>query len=692
MRLFDSVEYALEYTESRNAAGFGNADPKRWIEGDGKYVFRSDGRRWFLDEHGLSFNLGDKSLTPKHDISGFDGGRHYHCRGDSLLVYGEDELGNRRAGLPLVLWRCGSSAENLLYTLRLPEARIIGRPKIGGQACVTIEVRWIPEWDQSRLLRRLEVTISPEQSYLPLKAVWERDGKVTSECELNGLKRTAGGVWYPLMIRTNRQMQDPPDYPLPRTEKIKSVVFRDSKQEPWAEDAFRFTPPLGVDIVDRRRGVAWCNDPWWAELAPFAKEKFDWPRADTAALIYAASYNDPAIDDAPAPVIEAADWVNGKDPGPWQRAGRFVSVLYFFDDLAIAPHPGQIAALRAWRAKYAANEVELVGIAGHHDVAEVKRSIAELGIDFPVAIDQKSDNKQSYGRTRDAFHLRQSAGIVIVTPAGHVKLLPAPQGNGEPRNPLDVAVLPLFEMAGRRPQWAADAPLKPATFKQMNPQLTDAARTQIQAEWRRQVLSQTGRGKVQGLISHDASLDAAIAEQECQVTIQPELWLLLSNTPGGHFVDVDANRRQTVAVKGSYEFSGLRKGTYRLSFSAPGVARVERKVLLETDDAITAVDVSLQSDTIRGQVQDETGEPFSGVSVRVVLRHLAPPQKYPTTTSGLPREPIMTDSDGRFVLDQLPAGAYTLEFSVAGFDKAEVELVSVGTRDLSVVLPAAKPQ
>jgi hypothetical protein len=60
MRQFDSVEYAVEYTETRNVTPWGSKEQPVWVDGEGSYLYHSDGIRWFLDEHANTFNFGDR--------------------------------------------------------------------------------------------------------------------------------------------------------------------------------------------------------------------------------------------------------------------------------------------------------------------------------------------------------------------------------------------------------------------------------------------------------------------------------------------------------------------------------------------------------------------------------------------------------------------------------------------------------
>jgi peroxiredoxin len=692
MQLFDSVEYTIEYTESRNVAPWNKAEMPDWVDGEGRYLYRGDGSRWFLDEHANTFNSGEHYLTPEHRISGFDGRRHFHFNsGRSVLVWGEDDQGRARAHLPNVLWRCGNSAENLLWVLRNPDAKIAGRPVVAGHPCIVVELNWGPDWDKSKSPQRLEVTISPEQSYLPLKAVWERNGKVTSESEMRGLNQTPDGLWYPLMIRINRNLAEPPSFPWPRTERIKSLVRRGTTaSNRFDDDELQYVPPSGIDIVDRRLGVNWHNDPWWPELAPWIKETFDWPRSDTGELVYVASFCDQAMAGGMAPPIEAAQWLNAGNPGAWNRPDRFISVLYFFGGTAIDPHPKWAGALRTWQAKYRDDGVELIGVAtSASPPAAIKQAAEELNLTFPIAIDQASECRGSYGKTFDAFKMQSYMGVVIVDPQGRVRLLDPQQGAANPKDPLDAVVLPLFEAAGRKPKFAGDKPLEPQPFSEMNARLPDAAQRAILIEWKRRAALQGGSGRIRGTVTFAAGEPPAA--EAARVEAAPQLWLLISNVPGGRFVDTDRARAVAVECRqdGTYLVGNLRKGSYTLTYACPGFATAERKVVLPTDDSERTVDVVLTAGTISGQVVNAEGRSLSGAAVRAVNRHLAAPRRFPSTTSGLPRDPVTTGDDGRFRFESLPEGAYTFEISAQGYEKATAEIVILGTCDLKVVLKQA---
>jgi hypothetical protein len=143
---------------------------------------------------------------------------------------------------------------------------------------------------------------------------------------------------------------------------------------------------------------------------------------------------------------------------------------------------------------------------------------------------------------------------------------------------------------------------------------------------------------------------------------------------------------------GAYVIENLRKGTYTLSFSRPGFATADRKVVLPYDDSEITVDVRLVSDTISGTVVDAEGEPLRGATVRAVNRHLAAPRRHPSTTADLPRESVVTGAGGRFLFESLHDGAYTFEISADGYEKATAEIVILGTRDLKVVLKRAAAQ
>jgi hypothetical protein len=277
MRRYDPIEYTVEYEERQNTnALFPKKDPV-WIDGKGKYTYRSDGKRWFIDENGYTFNSGQPDVIPEKRASGFDGERLfvYHAN-PPQIVWHEEDRARERFRPANVLWNSGKSTEWLLAILQKPGAKVLRRIEIGKRPCVVVETEWTDDWDKPGGRKRCQATISLEQSYLPLKVVWERAGAVEAQSEMRGLKETDGGLWYPLMIRITRPESTP--FSQQRTERFTTFRERGPAGVPFDDAEFRYGSTIGLDVVDRKLGAAWHEDPWWQDLAPWMKETFNWPR------------------------------------------------------------------------------------------------------------------------------------------------------------------------------------------------------------------------------------------------------------------------------------------------------------------------------------------------------------------------------------------------------------------------------
>ncbi|HLJ12074.1 MAG TPA: carboxypeptidase regulatory-like domain-containing protein [Planctomycetaceae bacterium] len=698
MQKYSSLEYTVEFSVRENTGAQWGAKPSEpiWHTFHGRYTYRGEGPRWFLDEDSYTWSVGDRHLTPQHLTSGFDGKRHFHFNSLlSKLVWGDNDFGQQRAQPRNIFWKAGVTSESLLAALRKPEAKVVRRELIDKHPCVVVEVLWIDDWDKSRTPRRLETTISPEQSFLPLKAVWERGGALEARAELRGLNQTSDGLWYPLMIRTSRPEKSPFG-PL-RIDRITSLKVRSAVSgNAFRCDEFQFEPPIGADVVDRRAGTAWHNDPWWSELAPWISEKFKWPQPDWFELVNLrnqGTFCDPKIAGQAAPAIEAAQWLNG-DPGGWKREGRFITVLYFFGGDLIDPHPKLCAALQAWHAARRDDGIELIGIATSLTLDATKRNVEELGITFPVAMDRPSDRRGSFGKTFDAFQMRSYSGVLVVDPAGIVRLIEAGGGQTDrPTEALDDLVSALFEAAGKNPKFAA-APQPPMRADLASRRLSDPELQAIEAEWKRRAGLTAGQARMRGTITFaiaDDDVDQP-SDETAMVKAVPQLWLLTTNTPGGYFYATDRGRIAEIRCDddGRFELGNLRKGTYSLVFTRPGFASAERKVWLSADDSEITADLALNfGDAIAGQVVDSDGLEVRGASVRATRRHLDPKHPNYWTTAHLPDGPIAVHSDGRFEFEGLYEGTYTFEVSAAGYEPLTLEMIKPGSRDLKVVLKKA---
>ena len=159
----------------------------------------------------------------------------------------------------------------------------------------------------------------------------------------------------------------------------------------------------------------------------------------------------------------------------------------------------------------------------------------------------------------------------------------------------------------------------------------------------------------------------------------------------------------TTADDGSFALRGLRPGTYRLSADrGPGfeARSLRSRGKRHADDGGERIEVAAgktvrasfvvdsHSGVIRGRVVDGRGGPITDALVDAE-RESGPsglgPRSGAVGQVGRPGRPIMTDSDGRFAIEKLAPGTYTLRAHRPGGGEALAEGVAVGAdADLTI--------
>lgn len=681
MRDYDSTEYSIEYTEKRNAEWRDDLEPK-FFEGKGHYTYRGDGTRWFLDELGFTHNSGTPIAIPEHRVSGYDGRLHYHARRGTLWL-AEDEQGRSRAQPRSVFWHAGLTYENLLAVLR-KGVGVVSLIDVDNRPCVHVSVDWADAWDESKAPRRLEVTISPEQSFLPLKTVWTRNEKLQAQEELSELKQTPDGLWYPTRIT---EIRPGPKGNETKQTRVTSLVRRgEGAGKAFRDEEFQYGPPAGTDIVDRRRGYAWHDGPWWQELSGMLRERFNWPRPSERLPQGLSSFCDPALEGQAAPAIEAAEWLNG-DPGTWNRQDRFVSVLFFWTGSLIQPNPEWVTALSRWQERWRDDGVELIGIVTSGAAEQAQATMAELELKFPVAISKPSEGgDKKFGKTFDAFRLQAYTGLIVVDPSGKIRRLGQPVPGQEGSHPLETLVTQIFDEAGRKPRALAPDRLPLLTENGFDRHLEDAAIKPLETEWKRLRRSAPARARVTGQLKFG---EAKADDGPATAMVLPQLRLMNSHIPGGHFVISDYERKSSAAAdaEGKFVLADLTKGTYTLTIARQGFATVERDVIVaEEDSVIDAGLLPMSVDWIAGTVV-AAGKPIAGATVTITQRFHDPANPLAHTTAHLPRESVTSDAEGRFVYRGLYEGRYTLEIAAPGFQTLTLPSVPLGDDALRKMLP-----
>lgn len=561
MKRFRSVEYAAEFGEQRDANAFRDGTDPLLLTGSGRYAFRSDGRRWFADEHGFTYTVGSTDVRPTRAASGFDGVVHYVREGD-VVTLGEDHLAVERRAPEHVFWEVGRNWSWLNAALNDPSARIVDRPVLGGHPCVAVHSEWAPAWAGTAYV--FDVVISPPQSFLPLKCTITENGQVENEWEITELAQTTDGTWYPRVIETRHRRGLPvKDGRLTVT----SLTLRSDFQD----DDFTYPVPAGVDVVDYPRGSVYFNDPWQPELGPWLRDRFDFPSPWIDPTDDIGSHCDGAIHGRPAPAIDAVEWIGG-DPGPWNRAGRQYTVLFFFGGRPISPTPRWLVGLQALQQKYGPAGVELIGVVSSSSDNDARQTAREFALEFPIAVASPSDKPGSSGRPHDTFGLSTYTGVFVIDPQGIVHVVK----NSQPVGDAQLALEPLLQkLLG----------LPPEEFTRAEDGLSIEAWRETIAQWRRLRAASPATGQLAGSVRYNHPLTRLPDYSQVEITLTPHLRVVSGHTVYGHTVHSEDN--ETLRTKcdrdGRFAFDGLRKGTFTLTVSAANYGPHEQVVAVMAD-------------------------------------------------------------------------------------------------------------
>ena len=683
MERYSKVRYSAEFEETRNANAFRSGEILP-VEGKGKWLFVTDGEHWRAERDGFTHNLGEAEAIPIRKVAGFDGERFYEWERGRFVI-GVDSSLNEELAPRTVFWRGARTVDWFLAALKSWNARIDREVTVGGRKCIVIVSQpGQPRPDEAkpdspkRTLWDYEITLSPTQSWLPVKTVIHMDGESYSD-ETQELTRSADGLWYP-KLKTRKQLFQP-DPLISRTTRVTAL---ESPSE-FAEKAFYQSPPLGQDIVDRALGETWHNDPWWAEMKPWLRTNVDWPRPSLRVLNDMKSYVNEGIEGEPAPEIAARKWL-GEKPAAWPRPNGRIRVLAFIGGRAIDPTPEWIAALRELKRRYGSRGLEVVAIAtatGDRELIEQAYRVVQPG--FPWAIDQENDGEGNrFGKTFAAYKLQHYAGVLLVDSAGRVNTLESVRRSQDSKlSPLEFAIREALDLkTDIEPDsgWLSDREIK-----------------QIDAEWKRRRNGKDGQGTITGRVAINAAGrdkfgDVPLNKKETDVTVRlravPMMQMLHSDTTGGWHVFMDYRHaiEEEFAAKEPLNINGLRKGSYRMTIRPDGFAAREIEVSLLSDDDDAEFDLEFhQADTINGIVLATNGQPIPGVQIKGVKRFLNPDLLKRYTTAQLPNT-VTTDAKGRFEIKGLFVGAFELDVSAKGFQKQIVSPVPAGKEGLKIVL------
>jgi hypothetical protein len=220
---------------------------------------------------------------------------------------------------------------------------------------------------------------------------------------------------------------------------------------------------------------------------------------------------------------------------------------------------------------------------------------------------------------------------------------------------------------------------------------------QIENEWKRRAAALPSRSRLNGSVNSTFEKgDGKLTQNELEngigdvtISIVPTMNVLFSNTPGGRFQFRDDARRKTIQTTddGKFSFPKLTKGTWRLTFSSPGLVGLQKAIYIKEDGDVVELTLSMnQLDSIRGRITDSNGKPVVAAKVRARKRHLNPLNRASYTTDKLPSRPSETDQNGRFEFVGLFEGHYSFGVEADGFESANIKYVECGTQDVVFVL------
>jgi hypothetical protein len=499
---------------------------------------------------------------------------HYHTE-NSLLILGEESLTGQALSVTNLLFSLNGRPNETLRFLRDEQAKLVDTTRIDGIDCLVVEITFT-RGDRSW---KYSLTVAPERSWLPLVFRRTENGETTIRHTLDQLEE-ANGVWVAKRILTTRYQDS-------KVSQSRETRIRRINTKPGFNDD-SFAPPiqLGTNVLDRRVGYGWHEDPWWNDLKPWLLKEFGWPRPDLFELHSVCHYGECPLDGKPAPAVEPAEWLTA-DPGGWDRPERKLTLLYFYGGGLITPTPKWMAAVQELHRRYQKYGFEVIALAAETSSPEVPRQAAkELGVKFPIGIDQKGDS--GYGKTFVAYGLESYHGMMFVDHEGIVR--PCPYGDSSKVtvagkefkiSHMEAKVIDLLKKAG----------VENVEPQVLPPDIFDIkTHNEVLAEWRRLRAAAPKDASVVGRVTFNGAPVAAAA-----IKLQPSMTIMSSNT--GHGFMLFPDRAGTITVPtlpdGTYEIKNLTKGEYKLTCSAKGFKNRNRTILIGDDLPTVNVDVGL---------------------------------------------------------------------------------------------------
>jgi beta-lactamase regulating signal transducer with metallopeptidase domain/peroxiredoxin len=673
MKAYDNKGvFRVLFTETRDTNWRGDQKPIL-VTFHGRARYDSDGRLWRAEYDAMTTSSGSTQLRPDRWSTGFDGVQLYE-RQVSLqdqLTLGQANISADQWTPRSVFWNQGEALIQVLEeTDRGKFSLAIEQRVVEGTNCYVVKAgNPAADWGS-------ETVVSPRQGYLPIRRINTWKGNPSATYELHDIHEAAPGLWAPGRIDYESLKYGKDGTPaIDLRRRIRVAAYQPGAVVPPA--TFAIEVPYDADVVDRRTGLAYHNDPWWPELRGMLREKYDWPKCDLSPLRNLGSPSRKKLENQPAPPLQVSRWLNS--PPRDLAALRGKVVLVEFWNMADSFHRPLVPALRQLYAAYHPAGLEMIAIHGPTDDPEaLRRFIDEFGITYPVAIDAKGS--QAWGATVDSYGAQGHTCAFLIDREGKVHSVGTEMVNG---GQIIETLIPLLKSAGaadvqpisRDPLLVSQLPTD--AYKACERLFNEKAKAAIEA-------NPTGRIRCRIVDGQGHPIVGAKVQATLQLTI------LIFATPGGyyaaHYGPPLDRFGGTTGPDGQLELNGLCKGVYMLKAESPGKAWAERKAILTP--ALDPVEVAFvldQGGAIAGRVRDDAGEPIVGATVHREQRHHYEQGELRYSTG--PRlDSVKTDAAGRFQFSGIQEGRYTFKIEAPGFESVETAHIPAGIKDVTITL------
>ncbi len=153
-------------------------------------------------------------------------------------------------------------------------------------------------------------------------------------------------------------------------------------------------------------------------------------------------------------------------------------------------------------------------------------------------------------------------------------------------------------------------------------------------------------------------------------------WAYVESVEEGDEIWTSIKAQMSVNQDGTFEAGGLSAGTYRVRVNSPGHAQyLSDPLLLQENESRDLGDLKLpQGTTLSGTVKDDAGVPVEDATVSLKDANGRPVFTFSLSTSG---------SDGKYYLQGMEPGSYTVRFEAAGYGPDE-KAVTLDTQGATV--------